>query len=398
MLDFGLAKAWSGDATASGRARRRSRSPRPSRTPAPRPASSSAPPPTCRPSRRAARPVDKRADIWAFGVVLYEMLTGRRLFDGETVSDVLAAVLTREPDFAALPPTTPAHVAALLRRCLERDPHDRLQSIGDARIALQGGPVLAPAHAVPGGRPPAPVLGLGALGPRRASRRRPRRSLASARPRRRTSVTAAIPPPPGTAFDLRGRGPGPVAFSPDGSRVAFAAQAQDAATLLYVRAIADGRVTEYPGSAGRAVPVLVAGRALDRLLLALRREAQEGPRRGGSAAHDLPRPRTARAAAGAATTSSCSPRPRATALHRVPASGGEPVPFTQLARPVQLAPPPALPAGRATLPLPGPLGTGRAERGPPRVGRRLAAAARSSARRRRPSTRRATSSSCASRC
>ncbi len=80
--------------------------------------------------------VDKRADIWAFGVVLYEMLTGRRLFDGETVSDVLAAVLRAEVDFAALPPDATAELRNLLRRCLERNPKNRLHDIADARIVI----------------------------------------------------------------------------------------------------------------------------------------------------------------------------------------------------------------------------------------------------------------------
>jgi eukaryotic-like serine/threonine-protein kinase len=89
------------------------------------------------PEQARGRPVDKRADIWSFGVVLYEMLTGARLFAGETVSDVLAAVLTRVPDWRSLPPQTPAGVRALLRHCLERDPKKRLHDAGDARILLE---------------------------------------------------------------------------------------------------------------------------------------------------------------------------------------------------------------------------------------------------------------------
>jgi len=77
--------------------------------------------------------VDKRADIWAFGVVVYEMLTGRRLFFGETVSDVLSQVLTKELDLSAVPP----RFRVLLRHCLERDARKRLRDIGDARVLLQ---------------------------------------------------------------------------------------------------------------------------------------------------------------------------------------------------------------------------------------------------------------------
>ncbi len=88
------------------------------------------------PEQARGKPFDKRADIWAFGVVLFEMLTGSRLFNGETVSDTLAAVLRQEVGWEALPPSTPPRVRRLLARCLERDPKKRLRDIGDARIAL----------------------------------------------------------------------------------------------------------------------------------------------------------------------------------------------------------------------------------------------------------------------
>ncbi|MFZ0427464.1 MAG: protein kinase [Acidobacteriota bacterium] len=89
------------------------------------------------PEQARAKPVDRRADIWAFGVVLWEMLTGRKLFDGETVSDTLAAILTRKPDFSELPSSTPQRIRELLGRCLERDPRVRLRDIGEARIAIE---------------------------------------------------------------------------------------------------------------------------------------------------------------------------------------------------------------------------------------------------------------------
>ena len=88
------------------------------------------------PEQARANNVDKRADIWAFGVVPYEMLTGEQLFHGETVSDTLAAVLTRELDMKALPAATPSALRQLLRRCLERNPKNRLHDIADARIVL----------------------------------------------------------------------------------------------------------------------------------------------------------------------------------------------------------------------------------------------------------------------
>ena len=89
------------------------------------------------PEQARGKPVDKRADIWAFGVVLYEMLTGRRAFDGETISDVLAKVIEREPDWTALPASTPPGLRELLRRCARKDAKTRLQAIGDARVQIE---------------------------------------------------------------------------------------------------------------------------------------------------------------------------------------------------------------------------------------------------------------------
>jgi len=89
------------------------------------------------PEQARGKPVDRRADIWAFGVVLFEMLAGKRVFAGETVSDTLAAVLTREPDWSALPAVTPFAVRRLLRLCLARDPRQRLHDIADARLELE---------------------------------------------------------------------------------------------------------------------------------------------------------------------------------------------------------------------------------------------------------------------
>jgi Tol biopolymer transport system component len=88
------------------------------------------------PEQARGKPIDRRADIWAFGVVLHEMLTGRSLFGGETVTDVLAAVVGREIDWNDLPATTPARVRRLLQRCLVRDSRVRMRDMGEARIAL----------------------------------------------------------------------------------------------------------------------------------------------------------------------------------------------------------------------------------------------------------------------
>jgi eukaryotic-like serine/threonine-protein kinase len=96
------------------------------------------------PEQARGRLVDRRADIWAFGCVFYELLTGRRIFQGETVTDVLAAVMTRDPEWAALPPAVPPAVRRLLERCLTRDPRRRLRDIGEARLALEDDAAAAP--------------------------------------------------------------------------------------------------------------------------------------------------------------------------------------------------------------------------------------------------------------
>ncbi|HJQ98375.1 MAG TPA: protein kinase [Candidatus Polarisedimenticolaceae bacterium] len=90
------------------------------------------------PEQARGRSVDKRADTWAFGVLLYEMLTGKRPFDGDTVSDTLASVLKTDPDWSALPSDTPTSVRTLLRRCLAKNPKQRLRSTGDALFELEG--------------------------------------------------------------------------------------------------------------------------------------------------------------------------------------------------------------------------------------------------------------------
>lgn len=89
------------------------------------------------PEQARGKAVDRRADIWAFGCMLYEVFAGKRIFDGETVSDTLAAVLKTEPDWDALPADTPPRIRELVRRCLAKDPKQRLRDIGEARIAIE---------------------------------------------------------------------------------------------------------------------------------------------------------------------------------------------------------------------------------------------------------------------
>ena len=88
------------------------------------------------PEQARGKPTDRRADIWAIGVVLFEMLSGKRAFEGEDVSQTLAAVIMTEPDWSLLPSATPGPILRLLQRCLDREPHDRLQAIGEFRIAV----------------------------------------------------------------------------------------------------------------------------------------------------------------------------------------------------------------------------------------------------------------------
>ena len=88
------------------------------------------------PEQARGRAVDRRTDVWAFGCVLFEMITGRMVFPGATVSDTIAAVLERSPDWTALPPATPPAVRHVLARCLEKDPKRRWRDVGDVRIEL----------------------------------------------------------------------------------------------------------------------------------------------------------------------------------------------------------------------------------------------------------------------
>jgi eukaryotic-like serine/threonine-protein kinase len=131
VLDFGLAKVWEGapDAQLSAAPTLTATIDR-ERTILGTPAYMS-------PEQARGRPLDKRTDIWSFGCVLYEMLTGRTAFAGETVSDTLAHVLDRDLDWQVLPPSTPPRLRDLLRRCIQKDANWRLRDIGDARIELE---------------------------------------------------------------------------------------------------------------------------------------------------------------------------------------------------------------------------------------------------------------------
>src|ERR1700674_4407032 len=132
VLDFGLAKAFAGDTTTDD----------PSNSPTLSAAATMqgtilGTAAYMSPEQAKGKAVDKRTDIWAFGAVLYELLTGKPAFHGEDVTDILAAVVRAEPDWQALPAATPLQVHSLLRRCLQKDRSLRLRDAGDARIEIQ---------------------------------------------------------------------------------------------------------------------------------------------------------------------------------------------------------------------------------------------------------------------
>jgi len=130
VLDFGLAKAFAGEFDADTQRSLAKAAGSEAGTILGTPAYMS-------PEQVRGKSVDKRADIWAFGCVFYEMLSERRAFDAESITEVLAAVLTKEPDWANLPKTTPPAIQRLLRRCLVKEPKQRLRDIGDARITIE---------------------------------------------------------------------------------------------------------------------------------------------------------------------------------------------------------------------------------------------------------------------
>jgi eukaryotic-like serine/threonine-protein kinase len=89
------------------------------------------------PEQAKGKVVDRRSDIWAFGIVVFEMLTGRMVYSGETVSETMAKVIMSDPDWNALPAATPVRLRSLLRRCLVKEPRNRIRDIGDVRIAIE---------------------------------------------------------------------------------------------------------------------------------------------------------------------------------------------------------------------------------------------------------------------
>jgi eukaryotic-like serine/threonine-protein kinase len=197
------------------------------------------------PEQARGQDVDHRVDIWAYGCVLFEMLTGRRVFAGGGTTDVLAAILQTEPDWSRLPAATPSPVRRLLRRCLQKSVDRRLHSVRDAILEIDDAISLPADDNVGGVRPrrlltllpwlvaAAAVLALG-LSLTRS------RTAPSTGP---SKLTVALPHP------LADTGRPLIALSPDGSRIAFVAQHDDS-TAVYARPVDGFESTVLPGTQG----------------------------------------------------------------------------------------------------------------------------------------------------
>jgi serine/threonine protein kinase/Tol biopolymer transport system component len=206
------------------------------------------------PEQAKGKAVDRRADIWAFGVVLYEMLTGRRAFEGEDISTTLAAVLMKEPEWTALPTTTPPALVTLIHRCLERDPKQRLRDIGEARLLLSnpqsmsGRPAEASAPLTPSSKSSA-AWGVAGIALIAAAVFGALWVSGFSKPGAVTRVEALIAPPPGWTI---GAG---FALSPDGQRLVMTAVNQETgASSLWLRYLASGTPTALPQTDGGSLP------------------------------------------------------------------------------------------------------------------------------------------------
>jgi serine/threonine-protein kinase len=208
------------------------------------------------PEQAKGRTIDKRADIWAFGAVFYEMLSGRRAFEGEDVSDTLAAVLRQDIDWTALPASTPGVLRELMKRCLERDPKRRLRDIGEARLLLETsaavGEPRAAAHtapATPAGRVGLAHLVASALLVGLAVMTWLWWRAAAHAPAPITRVSVALPPDVSLSLTTHPA----VAVSDDGSRIALVGN-RKGIDQLYIRPINEFEPRLLPGTEGASSP------------------------------------------------------------------------------------------------------------------------------------------------
>jgi len=279
---------------------------------------------------------DRRADIWAFGVVLFEMLTGGSLFAADTVSDTLAGVLRAEIDLARLPEETPPAIRRLLRRCLERNPKNRLHSMADARLVIDD--VLAGrADAVA----PAAVVATVAVSAVPLWRRALPWAiaafavaaaivvvlLASGSPAPTTPLVVDVGAPEGERFQFQGDFGAPVVISRDGTKIAFGAVGEDSKTRLWVRSLTTGEAKRLDSTVGATAPFFSPdGGSLGYFVNA---KLMIVPIAGGSpyALADAPNGRGGAWAPDGTVVFAPDFR---TGLVRVPAAGGRPVALTTL--------------------------------------------------------------------
>ena len=199
------------------------------------------------PEQARGKAIDKRTDIWAFGCVLYEMLTGGRVFGGETTSDVIAAIIERAPDLSKLPPTTPPHVRRVILRCLEKDPKRRARDIADVRAEIDApheaagpSPRRLAVGWIVGAAVAASLAGLLIMRPAAPAGSEP------------LLVQSTLPLPNGYRLAV-GSGEYPLAISRDGTRIAFAGE-QFGDRRLFVRSLADRSARVLPGTEGAVHP------------------------------------------------------------------------------------------------------------------------------------------------
>jgi len=206
------------------------------------------------PEQARGKVVDKRSDVWSFGCVLFETLTGRSAFAGETLSDTIAKILEREPDWRALPDRTPPALERLLRRCLEKDPKQRLRDIGEARIGLarqgeEAGPARENQPAAWTWRQRAAAIAVSAAVVATAVATG---AWYESRPSalvRATLVQFILPPPPGTRFAVSLE-TAFLALSPDGSQIALVARPSDGPGRIWLRPMSAAEARPLAGTEG----------------------------------------------------------------------------------------------------------------------------------------------------